>query len=464
MLTAVWDGSPIRYLQELAASVLGQNQDGATAWVIAANGCRRPELVAYLQELETVPGVDVVWSETNLGIVGGLRLCLEHAQSRYILPVDADDLLYPDALAIVASHIRQQSYPPLLYSDEDKVAGSAVYQPYFKSNWDPVLLANSAYIAHLGVIDRQLALELDAYGDRGSEGSPDWDLFMRFAAAGYTAVHIPEVVYSWRIHASSTAEDAATKPYIVSSQQAVLERFRQQHPSGAKFTVEPSPLFGPNAAHLRLARRPGMSNTSVTIVCLVDLPSLKQAAERLASREGFVALSLGQQSPTWLSDALGLFELFPDTVMVGGVQLSPTGQILDGPRIFGFGNGYGSPDSGRRSSDPGYFGQLWKERSASAVPSAPALVRTSTLIDTLAVLPPDATITNLGCWIGAEARSRHERIVYSPYLREQARSPTDASRDLREQDVFRDRYRALMPDRRYYPEPLSLCRAYRIDL
>jgi O-antigen biosynthesis protein len=39
------------------------------------------------------------------------------------------------------------------------------------------------------------------------------------------AVHIPEVVYSWRMHPESTADDAGSKPYIHSSQKAVLHRY-----------------------------------------------------------------------------------------------------------------------------------------------------------------------------------------------------------------------------------------------
>ncbi|MBV9939548.1 MAG: glycosyltransferase, partial [Acidobacteriaceae bacterium] len=172
ILTAVWNGSPLRYFQQLANSLIVQNKAGHSEWVILDNGCVRPELLRYLEELRERSWIRIYRSEINLGVTGGLRFCLQKASSRYILPVDADDFLYPDALRIVTFFIKQNGYPALLYTDEDKIAAGGVTQPYFKPVWDPVLLANSAYIAHLGVVDRKRALELDAYSDGETEGSP----------------------------------------------------------------------------------------------------------------------------------------------------------------------------------------------------------------------------------------------------------------------------------------------------
>ncbi|MFL6414297.1 MAG: glycosyltransferase, partial [Bryobacteraceae bacterium] len=211
ILTAVWDGSPATYLNTLAASIESQNSDGACEWVLLDNGCTRPEILGCLVALRQRPWINIYRSEQNLGIIRGLRLCLERASNRYVLPVDGDDQLYPDALKIVTEHLRNAGYPPILYTDEDKISEAGLSQPYFKPDWDPVLLGNLAYIAHLGIVDRGEALRLGAYSDPATEGSPDWDVFLRFAAAGHTGVHIPEVVYSWRMHSTSTAENAHSK-------------------------------------------------------------------------------------------------------------------------------------------------------------------------------------------------------------------------------------------------------------
>ncbi len=211
-------------------------------------------MLECLNALRQRSWIKVCRSEQNLGIIRGLRFCLEQASNRYVLPVDGDDQLYPDALKIVADHVKNSGYPAILYTDEDKLSEAGVSQPYFKPDWDPVLLGNLAYIAHLGVVNREEALRLGAYSDPATEGSPDWDLFLKFAAAGHTAVHIPEVVYSWRMHSTSTAEDAHSKSYIMTSQQAVLVNFLRARGMEEQFRVENSPFF-PGAPHWHFVRK-----------------------------------------------------------------------------------------------------------------------------------------------------------------------------------------------------------------
>ena len=58
-------------------------------------------------------------SRANLGIVGGMRACLERATGRYIAPLDPDDLLAPDTVRVVTHALRAAGYPPLAYTDED---------------------------------------------------------------------------------------------------------------------------------------------------------------------------------------------------------------------------------------------------------------------------------------------------------------------------------------------------------
>ena len=384
IITPVWDGSPVRFLRELAQSISHQIASREAEWMLLDNGCRETRLLACLRELGRLPFVTILTSEANLGIVAGLHYCLEKAANSYVLPVDADDKLYPDALKIVSAFIRRSNYPPLLYSDEDKVSAGAVYQPYCKPDWDPVLLSNSAYIAHLGVADRALALTLGAYTDGATEGSADWDLFMRFANAGHQAVHIPEIVYSWRIHAHSTADDVESKPYIVSSQRAVMQRFLHAHPNGHHYRIETNTLFGPHAAHFRYVRKHPfnfMEEGAFTPI---------------------LAAGVKPVDPAWIEEALALFELFPDTVLVGG-RLATTSGVVEN----------GTLATGLNLADPGYFGSAWKTRSAMEVSNAIALARTAFLEKALSLRPTGAEPVSAAC---EQATKDGCRVIYSPFI------------------------------------------------
>jgi glycosyltransferase involved in cell wall biosynthesis len=490
VLTPVWNRSPVGYLKKLAETIVTQNRDGDCEWVILDNGCMRTSLRSCLANLRAYPGVKLCRVETNVGITAGLRYCLENAAGRYVLPVDADDYLYPDAFQVVTSFLQQADYPALLYTDEDKVIGTKFFQPYLKPDWDPVLFLNSAYIAHLGIIDREKALELGAYSDSRTEGSADWDLFIRFMLAGYAPAHIPEVLYSWRAHAHSTADDAAIKPYVHSSQRAVLQRFLEAQPNPAKFNVEYSSLFG-GAAHWHFCRdhsdaRPlasvilghgsdahgnelendysAIKRVSVSID--TKLHWLVPLATELAERDGFlhfIGAGVDIDDREWPWEGLMLFELHPETVMIGGRIRNTKGIVTDAGRYFGFGGACGCPDRGRSSLDPGYFGQIWKQHSVNAVSTQFAVVKATFLLELLAVLPEQASLAFLGAWAGAHAMRSHKRIVYSPFLSGVSELDWDSLVLPSEVDLFSKANKEFIPDRRFYSRYLSLEKPFALE-
>jgi glycosyltransferase involved in cell wall biosynthesis len=476
IVTPVWDGTPLAYFRALAETIIQQNAAGHCEWVVLNNGCRKGELLAYFGELKRHPWVVIHTSRENVGIIGGLRLCLEHARGRYVLPVDADDWLYPDCIDVVSWWVRETGFPALLYSDEDKRIDTRAVQPYLKPDFDPVLLLNSAYIAHLGVTDRRMALELGAYSDKSTEGSPDWDLFIRFLAAGRTAVHIPEVVYGWRMHPESTADDALSKPYVHASQRAVLARYLNLRGIMGDYKVEYSPLMN-GTADWWMERKHARPWPAVLVVftngaggqkrvTAPDYPDLARlelpvdaglGALREIAGDGLVCLvseDLRIDRSDWLWDAISLFEKHPDTAMVGGRIRNSRGVIISAGLVLGFEGGAGCPDAGRPAIDPGYFAQMFKQRSVSAVSSQFAVMRASFLRE----LPADVSIPFLGAWAGASALRLRKRIVYSPFLSAVSVMDWDALVTGAERESFQKVNRDILPDRRYYSRYLGLKR------
>ncbi len=439
ILTPVWNGSPIKYLAELAEAIAGQNQHGACQWVLLDNGCSNPSLLAHLQKLSQWNWVKLISSDKNLGITRGLHHCLEAASGRYVLPVDADDLIFSDTFNVLTSVLIESDYPALLYTDEDKVIGARHYQPYFKPDWDPVLLLNSAYIAHLGVIDRGKALALGAYSDPETEGSPDWDLFVRFLVAGHRALHVPEIVYSWRVHRRSTADDDAVKPFILSSQQKVLERFLHAHPKGSLFELERSPLLlgGAHWHFLRKREQP----RSFIVLPICEVGECLERVQQIAEQDGFVCF-LGKdvrvESPAWQWEALGITELHPDTVMVGGRIRDSRGRILEAGLEF-CEAGICNPNRGRPADNPGYFGQMSKQRTVDAVSTQFSAINARFLVELLAQLPQEASVLNLGAWAGAYAATTGRRVVYTPFLSSVSEFDWEAQVSASEKAIFQER-------------------------
>ena len=444
-LTPVWN-TPPQYLRALAESIFRQNGDPPFEWVVLDNGSTDEATIAFLdRHLAPHPKVAFHRSVRNLGIVAGSRYCLERATGRYALLVDHDDRLYPDCACAVGEWLRSSGYPAAMYSDEDKLVGSDAVLPFLKPQWDPVLFVNQCYTAHLSIVERSVALELGAFTDTDAEGSPDWDCLMRLHLAGHDPVHLPEVLYSWRMHPASTALDMGSKDYIHSSQRAVVERYRRQLPRPEDFELGLSPLF-PGTPDWRLRRvdraprpatllligegeqrdgcRLGAGKYPVSDVVSTSRSSSPGAALVLASAEladeALVALLDARvvvSEPDWIWETLGIFERYPDTGLVGGRLLDTSDRVVAAGHVLGFEPAIGCPDSGRPVTDPGYSVWLLKQRSVSAVSSAMCVFTVRFLRSLLAHgLPGSASWAGLGAWAGAFAAERGVRVVYTPFL------------------------------------------------
>lgn len=159
--------------------------------------------------------IKVVFREENGHISRASNSALALAQGEFIALLDNDDEVTEDALFWVVEALQRHPDAGILYSDEDKIDAAGLRQnPYFKSDWDPCLFWGHNLITHLGVYRKAL---LDAIGGFhvGYEGSQDYDLAARSVErleAGQI-VHIPRVLYHWRISAGSTAAGVSEKPY-----------------------------------------------------------------------------------------------------------------------------------------------------------------------------------------------------------------------------------------------------------
>ena len=172
----------------------------------------------------------------NRGISGNTNAALEAATGSYIALLDHDDTLEQDALyrmmeAVWEGRTKRGTAPSLLYSDEDKCDGdmTCFYEPHIKGGFNLDLLLSNHYICHFLVMEARLMKDLCLRGEY--DGAQDHDLVLR--AAGVLReeqiVHIPHILYHWRCHTGSTAENPDSKLYAYDAgRRAVADFCRQQ--------------------------------------------------------------------------------------------------------------------------------------------------------------------------------------------------------------------------------------------
>ncbi|MEJ2178765.1 MAG: glycosyltransferase, partial [Gammaproteobacteria bacterium] len=129
----------------------------------------------------------------NLGIAQSSNTGLSMADGGYIILLDHDDLLEPDALSVLALTIAKHPDADLIYSDEDKVDSDGNYShPFFKPEFSPTLLLCQNYVGHLVGCSRELLQDIGGFRT-GFDGAQDYDLVLRGSRAAKRIVHIPQV-------------------------------------------------------------------------------------------------------------------------------------------------------------------------------------------------------------------------------------------------------------------------------
>ncbi|MBI6840533.1 glycosyltransferase [Pseudomonas syringae] len=169
--------------------------------------------------------IKVTYREKNGHISKASNSALDIASGEFIVLMDNDDTLPEHALFWVAKTINNHPDAAVIYSDEDKIDEQGVRSaPYFKTDWNPYLFRSHNMISHLGVYRKELVDRVGRFRV-GMEGSQDYDLALRCIEQIDAAqiIHIPRVLYHWRMHAGSTAMSSDEKPYAQNAGQKALD-------------------------------------------------------------------------------------------------------------------------------------------------------------------------------------------------------------------------------------------------
>jgi len=215
-----------RYLKEAIESVLDQVYPQIEL-VICDDGSTHPSIKPLLESFASSrANCKVIFSEKNQHISQATNTAIQDAMGEYLAFIDHDDLVSPLAAYHVAKALQTNPEAKILYTDEDKVDASGKrFDPYFKPDWNPILLRSQNYINHLTVIDSNLVKAVGRLRE-GFEGAQDWDLLFRASEKidHSKIVHIPKVLYHWRVAKSSTARNPSVKDYVFQAQrQAIAE-------------------------------------------------------------------------------------------------------------------------------------------------------------------------------------------------------------------------------------------------
>lgn len=234
--------TPEKYFKELLESITEQTYEN---WELClADGS--PKRAEYLEDLIQPLGDKIKYKllSENKGISGNSNEALKLVTGDFIALLDHDDIIPKFALYEIVKTINENPDVDFIYTDEDKILeeNKKRISPHFKQDYALDTLRSYNYICHFSIFKKEL---MDKLGGFNSEfdGSQDYDLILRATEQAKQIVHIPKILYNWRISSTSVASGAAAKPYAYeAAKRAILASIERHGIQGAK--VEDSRIIG----------------------------------------------------------------------------------------------------------------------------------------------------------------------------------------------------------------------------
>lgn len=215
--------TPLPYLKELIQSIEAQTYKNWEIYFSDGSGENSPlrEVLNVYSSREK--RIHIIENECRLNISDNTNRALEHAAGDYVVFVDHDDTLAPDALYECVKVLNREPDVEVIYTDSDKLSenGKRYSEPCFKPDFNMELLRCQNYICHLTVIQKRF-LDKVGYLNSDYSGVQDYDHILRCVEQTNRIVHIPKILYHWRMCPGSVAVDTDNKPYTYELFQKIL--------------------------------------------------------------------------------------------------------------------------------------------------------------------------------------------------------------------------------------------------
>lgn len=422
--------TPHNFLEEMIESVLKQTYSNFELCLADASDDGYEFITEYVNSLKD-DRIKYKKLEKNYGISGNTNIAIEMSTGDYIALFDHDDYLHQSALYYYTKAICEQN-ADFIYCDEDKFTNikSPKFGAYYKPDFAPDMLRCNNYICHFTVFKKSL-LDKTGLFNPELDGSQDHDMILRLTEVAENIVHIPRILYHWRISPQSVASDPNAKPYTgLAGRKAVQNHLDRLGLKGSVTSTEFHPNF--YRIHYDIVGEPlvsiiipTMDYTDVLSRCLDSIfekttyknfeiilvennskkketfefydtlesndkirvitcdtdgvfnyPKINNAAAKVAKGEYFLFLNNDTEviAPNWIEEML-MFAQRSDVGAVGAKLYFPDYTIQHGGVILGVGGVAGHGHLNFPGDDVGYFGRLILQCNYTAVTAACVMIR-----------------------------------------------------------------------------------------
>lgn len=518
--------TPKKYLTEMIQSVIDQTYGN---WELClADGSKNSSeesspLSTILKEyVNKDKRIKIVELEKNSGISENTNAAIKMATGDFVVFGDHDDTFAPNALYECAKLLENDDNVEIIYTDEDKInmSGKKRFDPHFKSDFNIDLLCSINYICHLFVVKNNILKDV-GFLDKEYDGAQDHDFILRCVEKTDKIYHIPKILYHWRCHENSTAENPESKLYAFEAGKKAVEAHYKR--VGIPATTEDGPFYGtyrtvyhwkenplisiiiPNKDHvddlqkcidsietkseyrnyeyiivennscdetLNYYKKLEKENSKVKVVYYkggFNYSAINNYGSKYASGEYLLLLNNDTEiiNPDCLNEMLG-YCMREDVGIVGAKLYYEDDTVQHAGVVVGFGGIAGHTFIGFGKNEPGYFNRLVCAQDYSAVTAA-CLMTKKTIFEAVGGLTEEFKVAFNDIDYCMKVRDLGKLVVYNPYAqlhhyesksRGSEDTPEKIKRFQNETKLFNDRWPEIFEKGDpYYNPNLSLDRS-----
>ena len=216
--------TPVEFLRQMIESLIVQTYSNWELCIVNASPDNE-EMQKVLAEYSAGDSrVRFCNLKENFGIAENTNRAFAMAKGEFVGLLDHDDLLAPNALYEIVKILQDHPQADALYTDEDKVTTELDehFQPHLKPDFNLDLLRSNNYICHFFVVRKSIVEKAGGFR-KEFDGAQDYDFIFRCTENAGEVLHVPEILYHWRTHKASTADNPASKMYAFEAGKRAIE-------------------------------------------------------------------------------------------------------------------------------------------------------------------------------------------------------------------------------------------------
>ena len=244
-----------KYLKELIDSIINQTYKN---WELCLSD-GSDEKKDYVERLVNADErIKYKFLNANKGISENSNEALKLATGDYIALLDHDDILPAFSLFEVVKTINTDKEAEFIYTDEDKLLEEKENRmgPHFKQDYAPDTFMSYNYICHFSIFKKNLMERIGGFR-KEFDGSQDYDIIFRATEQANRIIHIPKILYHWRINENSVALSAEAKPYAYEAAKKAIKAHLNR--IGLNANVEDTRIIGLYKVNYEIVGTPKVS-------------------------------------------------------------------------------------------------------------------------------------------------------------------------------------------------------------